>query len=416
MKNKKKHKTTTLDNPSPLSSTTRKSTATAIVFCKSKWKAFVRALNSITFTVIFLEFAVRAAMLLIIKFVIRKNSDVGTRININNVWKYANPYAEFAQVPSLSVGVSLHTFSFGYPVIVLLTWFIVDAICHNKIRNHTCTVHHAVLNIWSYCMFYSLAYIGCIICISFGKYFISYPRPDFLGRCFPSEFSAQMDKNEFLKNSIIMNDNYKKEYKDLVEDLKSQPINISTIWAEYCERPVDVEAKYLGSKSWEKIKSGSTKTFPSGHAAYSACSAWAIMIFLLGKVRAFQLQHPDGNHSRFKDPNIEWLAKIFYAPIFGILIGIVGISISIWYGTTRVEDFRHFLRDVISGHFIGFISSVIFYHVYFPNLFHADCDKSKLELTFECLQKQKRNGDPESHALANVDDSRRHERTPLGSP
>ena len=151
-----------------------------------------------------LEVIIRVLLVLFITVVIRRETQLDQRhyfINTENFYSYAKPYDNDAQVPSSW----LHAFDFCWPSLVFIVWLVLSAEVYLKRDRKKIKMGPVLLEIYAFMLYYSLAYIFTLIPVSAGKYWVQRPRPDFLGRCFPSKITplgsgqdASIDK-DFLR-------------------------------------------------------------------------------------------------------------------------------------------------------------------------------------------------------------------------
>jgi len=311
------------------------------------------------------EISVRFLLVVLNTVVIRRETALDQRnffINPENFYSYAKPYDNDAQVPSSW----LHAFDFCWPTLVYITWLFLS-IDSFKPGRRNLKKETALLELYAFILYFSLAYILTLITVSMGKYWVQRPRPDFLGRCFPTKITPLGSGQDISIDREFLRGIYNSTLPSTSGQILSK---------------CDSEENYSNlEKSRVEILEDSTKSFPSGHAGFSSVAAFATMFFIFGKTGVFSsISHYfEGTSCSYST-----IRKFLLSPICGLLIGSIGWFISIWIAITRFQDYRHAALDVLVGHFVGFIMAFFSFYIYYPPL-----SSEKVDCKLLTIQKSK---------------------------
>lgn len=155
--------------------------------------------------------------------------------------------------------------------------------------------HQHILN-------FMITYIFTGVLTNAVKLQIGRPRPSFLARCFP-------DTNA-------------------TEALSSfEPLPFSSVSSAVCTNPDEAEIE------------NAYKSFPSGHASYSASAGMYLTLFLVHVLRVFSGA----------------------APAVSAVVALVPVCMGVWVGLTRISDFEHHFTDVLAGSLLGMAVASIFF-------------------------------------------------------
>lgn len=124
-------------------------------------------------------------------------------------------------------------------------------------------------------------------------------------------------------------------------------------WRPYFYDECDFRPK-TGKCRGDRDFSDAYRSFPSGHAAISMCCLLHSSLCLMGAARL-------GKPLRVRGADVGGPALVLLlSPVF----------LAIWIAASRVVDNDHWPADVTAGATIGASFASLFYHRYFPSIYH----------------------------------------------
>ncbi|GAA5969005.1 hypothetical protein JCM11641_000806 [Rhodosporidiobolus odoratus] len=119
------------------------------------------------------------------------------------------------------------------------------------------------------------------------------------------------------------------------------------------------------------VKDG-RRSFPSGHSSTAWQGLFFLSLYLAGKNGAFASFRPAlppsfGLSPSSRTSRVPAIARsLFSSHIFRLGIALGPVAIAIWVPITRLEDHYHHVEDILAGSFIGALSALLGYCMYYP--------------------------------------------------
>eukprot|EP01057_Protomagalhaensia_wolfi_P006082 Protomagalhaensia_wolfi_Nauph_80__6081@NODE_858_length_1943_cov_21_753151_g646_i0_p1_GENE_NODE_858_length_1943_cov_21_753151_g646_i0NODE_858_length_1943_cov_21_753151_g646_i0_p1_ORF_typecomplete_len371_score46_14PAP2/PF01569_21/2_9e03PAP2/PF01569_21/2_9e27_NODE_858_length_1943_cov_21_753151_g646_i0281140 len=264
-------------------------------------------------------------VILTVWLTLRHTAPVMQVFTLQDQWlEYAYPYSLSPQIP----GTLLIALSVGIPAAVGVICISLLAI---SLRRHA-SLRFLFKELCFFALASSLSLLLAGAVTNIIKIFVGRPRPDYLARCFPSQFSAAQVPALDLANLIH----------------ESVPL---------------CEPEGLGLIDGRK-------SFPSGHSSYLAAVSVCSALYIHHVLRLVRAQTVLWRRSNTKTGGtfIKRLSlfQLLTSPgLDACLCGSLAVLLPAWAGATRVVDRRHHASDVFAGLIIGAIFGALSFRLYF---------------------------------------------------